>query len=178
MSKNIKKNLVIPSNVTLEREGSVVKFIGPKGEIKYQFSDIVSINIENNLIFLASNARLAKNARAILGTTRALLENFVHGVSVGFEKKLELHGVGYKAKVQSKVLEMALGHSHPIKYDVPIGIDIECVSNTEIVVRGICKQQVGQVSAEIRKKRPLEPYKGKGIRYYGERVTLKEIRKK
>ena len=112
------------------------------------------------------------------GTTRALLANMVRGVTDGFEKKLELRGVGYRAALQGQKLKLTLGFSHPVSYDVPEGISIETPSQTEVIIRGIDKQRVGQVAAEIRRFRPPEPYKGKGVRYADERVVLKEAKKK
>jgi len=117
-------------------------------------------------------------AVAIAGTTRALLNNMVVGVSEGFEKKLQLVGVGYRAKAQGAKLNMSLGFSHPVDYQVPEGVSVETPSQTEVVVKGIDKQRVGQVAAEIRQQRPPEPYKGKGVRYADERVILKEAKKK
>ena len=115
---------------------------------------------------------------AMSGTTRALLANMVRGVTDGFEKKLELRGVGYRAALQGQKLKLTLGFSHPVSYDVPEGISIETPSQTEVIIRGIDKQRVGQVAAEIRRFRPPEPYKGKGVRYADERVVLKEAKKK
>ena len=117
-------------------------------------------------------------ATAFSGTTRALLANMAHGVSEGFEKKLELVGVGYRAKAQGNTLNLTLGFSHPVVYDVPEGVSVETPSQTEVLVKGMDKQKVGQVAAEIRRYRPPEPYKGKGVRYADERVVLKEAKKK
>ncbi len=130
---------------------------------------------DGSLTFKANNN--SKSAKALSGTTRALVANIVKGVTDGFERKLEITGVGYRAQAQGKVLNLTLGFSHPVNYDIPEGITIETPSQTEIVVKGMDKQKVGQVAAEIREYRPPEPYKGKGVRYADERIVRKEAKK-
>ena len=137
----------------------------------------VELTQEDNLLKLAPRSG-SRFATAIAGTMRSILANMATGVSAGFERKLELVGVGYRAQAQGKKLNLSLGFSHPVEYEVPEGISVETPSQTEIVIKGADKQQVGQVSAEIRGFRPPEPYKGKGVRYANERVMLKEAKKK
>jgi len=136
----------------------------------------VSVSQDGNQLKTAANDD-SKSANAMAGTTRALLQNIVTGVSVGYERKLTIIGVGYRAQAQGKVLDLTLGFSHPVKFDIPEGITIETPSQTEIVIKGIDKQLIGQVAANIRAFRPPEPYKGKGIRYANENVVRKEAKK-
>ncbi len=178
MSRIARKPLNVPSGVEFKQQGNLITIKGPKGQFEYTVHKLVAVAVDGNVVLVAPKENHEKEAKAMVGTTRVLLENFVHGVHQGFEKKLELRGVGYRAKVQGKTLEMTLGHSHPIKYPIPEGITIESPSNTEVVVKGACKQQVGQIAAEIRSKRPPEPYKGKGVRYANEHISLKETKKK
>jgi len=177
MSRVAKKPVPIPSGVDVNISGQDVTVKGGKGTLQFTIHDEVEINkAENELTFAARNDKIAANALA--GTTRAVVNNMVVGVSQGFERKLELVGVGYRAQAQGKKLNLTLGFSHPVEYPVPEGITIETPSQTEIVVRGVDKQQVGQVAAEIRAYRPPEPYKGKGVRYSDEVVVRKEAKKK
>jgi large subunit ribosomal protein L6 len=142
-----------------------------------QLNSEVELKQEDNSLSVSPRSG-SRFATAVAGTTRALLANMVEGVTEGFEKKLELVGVGYRAQAQGKTLNLTLGFSHPVVFDVPEGISIETPSQTEVVVRGTDKQRVGQVAAEIRRYRPPEPYKGKGVRYSNERVVIKEAKKK
>ena len=157
--------------------GLTLTLKGAKGSLSMDLYPEVSVE-ENDSILSFSPKSGSKFALAISGTTRALVANMVHGVSQGFEKKLELVGVGYRAQAQGKKLNLTLGFSHPVVYEVPEGVTIETPSQTEILVKGIDKQSVGQVAAEIRHFRPPEPYKGKGVRYADEHVVMKEAKKK
>ena len=167
----------VPGGVTVSQTASTISAKGPKGELSMPIPDFVSYEIGDGTV-VVKRANDSKPARARHGLGRALLNNMVVGVSDGFEKKLSLVGVGYRAQSQGKTLNLALGYSHPIEYQAPEGITIEVPSQTEIVVRGSDKQKVGQAAAEIRRFRPPEPYKGKGVRYSDERVQLKEAKKK
>jgi len=176
MSRVANNPVVIPSGVEVTL-GDVIKVKGPKGELTQGAHSLVAISKEENeLKFAATNSDKAANAMA--GTMRALLNNMVTGVSQGFEKSLTLIGVGYRAQVQGKKLNLSLGFSHPVDHEIPEGITIECPSQTEVLVKGIDKQKVGQVAANIRAYRPPEPYKGKGVRYTDEYVVRKEAKKK
>ena len=177
MSRVAKNPIELPSGVEVTLSGQAVKVKGPKGEMNHTVHDLVEMKQEDKVLtFAARNEEQAANALA--GTTRAVINNMVTGVSQGFEKKLALVGVGYRAQAQGKVLNLSLGFSHPVEFQVPEGITIETPSQTEIVVRGVDKQQVGQVAANIRAYRPPEPYKGKGVRYADEQVLRKEAKKK
>ena len=177
MSRIARKPLEIPAGVEFKQNEKLVTVKGPKGELSYNIHDAVIVEVEGNVVNVAPN-KGHDLARSMLGTTRVLLGNMVTGVSQGFEKKLQLVGVGYRAKVQGKALELNLGYSHPVSYPIPEGITIETPSNTDVIVKGADKQRVGQVSAEIRELRPPESYKGKGVRYADERIVLKETKKK
>lgn len=157
--------------------GSTASLKGKKGALSLELNSEVQLEHEENRVTVKRRSH-SRFATAVAGTTRALLENMVRGVTEGFEKKLELVGVGYRAAAQGKKLNLTLGFSHPVIYDVPEGISIETPSQTEVVIRGMDKQQVGHVAAEIRSFRPPEPYKGKGVRYSDERVIIKEAKKK
>ncbi len=150
---------------------------GAKGNMSWRIHDTVEVEIDSAEIRVKPRIK-AKQAVAMAGTMRALINNMVTGVSQGFEKKLLLQGVGYRAQAQGKKLNLTLGFSHPVVYEVPEGVTIETPSQTEIVIKGADKQQIGQVAAEIRAYRPPEPYKGKGIRYADEHVVRKEAKKK
>ncbi len=177
MSRVAKKPISIPSGVQVTIDGGSVKVKGPKGELSFQLHDQVKV-VQEGEELLCSPKGEKQSTVAITGTTRAILANMVTGVSSGFERKLELRGVGYRAQAQGKSLNLTLGFSHPVDYVVPDGITVETPSQTEVVVRGIDKQQVGEVAAQIRAHRPPEPYKGKGVRYADERVVMKEAKKK
>lgn len=171
------KSIAVPSGVTVSVNGQALAVKGSKGNLEHEVHPEVEIHQDGNEVRFAPRGN-SKIALALVGTTRALVNNMISGVSNGFEKKLELVGVGYRAQAKGTVLNITLGYSHPIDYPVPAGITIETPSQTEILVKGINKQQVGQVAAEIRAFRSPEPYKGKGVRYSGERIIRKEAKKK
>ena len=177
MSRVGKKPVPVPSGVTATVDGQTVKMKGPKGQLQFVVHDDVEVKLENGQVKVKPRAE-TNRARALYGTARAQVANLVEGVTKGFEKKLEITGVGYRAAMQGKNLQLALGYSHDVVYPVPEGIAITTPKPTEIVVAGIDKQKVGQVAAEIRAFRPPEPYKGKGVRYSDERVVIKETKKK
>ncbi len=177
MSRVAKKPVELPKGVEVTLNGQELSVKGAKGVLNLSVHPKVAVSQEENALKVVTR----NNGRAdvaLAGTMRALLNNMVTGVSQGFERKLELVGVGYRAQAQGKTLNLTLGFSHPVAYAVPEGITIETPSQTEVVIRGIDKQKVGQVAAEIRAFRPPEPYKGKGVRYADERVVLKEAKKK
>ena len=177
MSRIGKKPVPVPSGVTAAVEGQLVKIKGSKGELSFNVPEDVSVALENGEISVQPRSQ-SKRARALWGTSRARVANLVTGVTNGFEKKLEINGVGYKAAVNGKVLKLSLGYSHDIDYDIPAGVAIVTPKPTEIVVTGIDKQVVGQTAAEIRDYRGPEPYKGKGVKYAGEFIFRKEGKKK
>lgn len=178
MSRIAKKPVSIPSGVDVKVDGQMISVKGSKGQMQQALSELVDVaqNDANELVVSVREDN--KQSWAMAGTTRALVNNLVTGVSEGFEKKLTLIGVGYRAQAQGKVLNLTLGFSHPVNYELPEGVTAETPSQTEIVVKGIDKQKVGQVAAEIRAFRPPEPYKGKGVRYADEHVVRKEAKKK
>ena len=171
------KPVAIPAGVSISINGQGLEVKGGKGALQHTVHTDVEIVQEEGALRFAPRVK-TQPVMALVGTTRALLGNMVKGVSDGFERKLELIGVGYRAQAQGKVLNLTLGFSHPVEFSVPEGITIETPSQTEILVKGIDKQKVGQVAAEIRAYRPPEPYKGKGVRYSDERVVRKEAKKK
>ena len=173
MSRVAKAPVELPQGVEFKQDGYVVTIKGSKGSLSLDVHAEVEIKQGDNVLNLSPRSG-SRFATAITGTTRSILANMVEGVTSGFERKLELVGVGYRAQAQGNKLNLTLGFSHPVVYDVPDGISVETPSQTEIVVRGSDKQKVGQVAAEIRRFRPPEPYKGKGVRYSDERVQLKE----
>ena len=172
MSRIGKIPVAVPNGVTCTIDGTHVHVKGPKGELDRHFSDLVTIAQEGEEIVVAPVDE-SREANAQHGLTRTLVHNMVVGVSEGFEKKLQLIGVGYRATLKGRDLELALGYSHPVKIAAGEGISFEVPDNTHISVKGISKERVGQVAADIRAKRPPEPYKGKGIRYEGEHVRRK-----
>jgi len=174
MSRVAKNPITVPSGVEVKLVDGMVRVKGPKGELSQSLHSSVELNQVDNVISMSAR----DDAWAVAGTMRALVNNMVTGVISGFEKKLTIIGVGYRAAVKGKKLDLTLGFSHPVTYPIPEGITIECPSQTEIVVKGIDKQKVGQVAAEIRHFRPPEPYKGKGVRYTDEHVARKEAKKK
>lgn len=177
MSRVAKKPIELPKGVEVDVNGRELSIKGPKGAFKYELHETVEIaKADNVLTFAPKDGDAAHFAMA--GTMRAVVNNMVKGVSEGFERKLELVGVGYRAQAQGKKLNLTLGYSHPIEYSVPEGITIETPSQTEIVVKGADRQLVGQVAAEIRSFRPPEPYKGKGVKYADEQIIRKEAKKK
>lgn len=176
MSRIANAPLAIPEGVQLQIEGSLVTAKGRQGSLSQVLPPQVSLSREGALLHTRARDG-SRRARAMAGTCRVLLQNLLTGVSVGFERRLEVMGVGYRVQVQGRVLNLQLGFSHPVNFQVPEGITVETPSQTEIVVRGADKQQVGQVAADIRSRRPPEPYKGKGVRYVDERVVRKEAKK-
>jgi large subunit ribosomal protein L6 len=177
MSRTGKKPVPPVSGVTVTLDGRAVSAKGPKGELSMTLMEIVNAKQADNGITIEP-ANDTKEARAAWGTTRALINNMVLGVSKGYEKKLAIQGVGYRAAMQGKDLKLSLGLSHEVVYETPKGITIATPTQTEVTVTGIDKQQVGQVAAEIRAFRKPEPYKGKGVRYVGEYIARKEGKKK
>jgi large subunit ribosomal protein L6 len=172
MSRIGRKPIEVPEAVTVEIAPGRVAVKGPKGELDQSFSPDMMIEQADSQVTIARPTDRGDH-RALHGLTRSLIANMVEGVTSGFEKKLEIQGVGYRAALKGKTLELALGYSHPVTVEPPEGIDFEVPQPTEIIVRGIDKQLVGQVAADIRKRRPPEPYKGKGIRYRDEHVARK-----
>jgi large subunit ribosomal protein L6 len=174
MSRVAKKPISIPKGVEINLNGRQLSMKGPKGSLQLDMHP--SVNVEKSDTEL--NVKAEADAMIMAGTTRALLNNMVVGVTKGYERKLLLVGVGYRAQAQGKKLNLTLGFSHPVEYAVPEGVKIETPSQTEILISGIDKQKVGQAAADIRSYRRPEPYKGKGVRYSDERIVLKEAKKK
>jgi large subunit ribosomal protein L6 len=172
MSRIGKQPIPVPDGVEITIEPQLVKVKGPKGELQERVSSDIGIEQQNGEILVSRPTDRGEH-RALHGLTRSLIANMVEGVTNGYEKRLEIQGVGYRAQLQGRKLVLALGYSHPVEMDAPEGIDFEVPMPTRIVVRGISKQVVGEVAANIRKQRPPEPYKGKGIRYEGEYVARK-----
>ncbi len=177
MSRIAKNPITIPKDVEINLDGQQITVKGKKGTLISRLHKKVQININSGVINVGYD-RNDKLVNALSGTTRAIINNMVQGVNIGFEKKLVLVGVGYRAQSKEKLLNLALGFSHPIEYEIPNGIVIETPTQTEIVIKGCDKQIVGQVAANIRSYRPPEPYKGKGIRYSDEVIVRKEAKKK
>jgi large subunit ribosomal protein L6 len=177
MSRVAKNPVTVPKGVDVNIGADGVSVKGPKGQLSFAMHPLVKVRQEDGILRFEASATSAM-ARALSGTMRSVVNNMVNGVSQGFEKKLTIVGVGYRAAVQGNNLNLTAGFSHPVAYTIPEGITIETPSQTEIVVKGADKQKVGQVAAEIRAYRPPEPYKGKGIRYADEHVARKEAKKK
>ena len=177
MSRIAKEPVELPKGVEFKQDGNVVTLKGAKGELSLELNSEVELSQEEGVLKLAPRSG-SRFAMAVTGTMRSLLANMAQGVTEGYERKLELVGVGYRAQAQGATLNLTLGFSHPVVYAAPEGISIETPSQTEVVIKGTDKQKVGQVAAEIRRFRPPEPYKGKGVRYANERVVLKEAKKK
>jgi large subunit ribosomal protein L6 len=177
MSRIGKRPVTIPSGVTATVEGQTVKMKGPKGQLQFVAHDDVEVKFENGVVKVAPRVE-TKRAQAMYGTARAQIANLVAGVTKGFEKKLEITGVGYRAAMQGKNLQLALGYSHDVVFPIPEGITITVPKPTEITITGNDSQRVGQVAAEIRSYRPPEPYKGKGVKYADEFIFRKEGKKK
>jgi len=177
MSRIGKKAVTVPGGVTATVNGQEVAVKGPKGELKHVLADAIMAKLDKGHIEVAMRED-TKDARAMWGMSRTMVANLVAGVTEGFTKKLDITGVGYRAAVQGSNLQLQLGYSHDVSYPIPKGIQVVCPKPTEIVVTGIDKQKVGQVAAEIRRFRPPEPYKGKGVRYSGEFIFRKEGKKK
>ena len=177
MSRIGKKPVALPSGVTAAIDGQTVKVKGPKGELSVTLVNDVTAELGPDGVTVMPR-QLDQRGRAMWGLSRSLVGNMVTGVSQGFERRLEISGVGYRAAMQGKTLHLSLGFSHDVQYAVPEGIAIATPRPTEIVITGIDKQRVGQVAAEIREYRPPEPYKGKGVKYAGEKIFRKEGKKK
>lgn len=177
MSRIGKKPVAVPNGVTVQIDGQSVKVKGAKGELSFTATDDVTVEMTDEGVKV-SPRNDSKQARSAWGMSRTMIANLMTGVEKGFEKRLEITGVGYRAALQGNVLQLALGYSHDVNYPIPQGIKIECPKPTEITVSGIDKQQVGQVAAEIREFRGPEPYKGKGIKYAGEFIFRKAGKKK
>ena len=177
MSRIGRNAVAIPSGVTANIEGQTVKVKGPKGALQVVLPEDVTVKMDNGAVKVDPRND-TKRARSMWGTSRTLVNNLVTGVTKGYEKKLEITGVGYRAALQGKNLQLSLGYSHDVVYAIPEGIAIATPKPTEIVITGIDKQKVGQVAAEIRGFRPPEPYKGKGVKYAGEYIFRKEGKKK
>ncbi|QRN41051.1 MAG: 50S ribosomal protein L6 [Neisseriaceae bacterium] len=178
MSRIAKNPISIPEGTDVKINNNEIIVKGKQGELRQKFKpDLVAVVVDNSEIKFEAKS-LSKESSAMSGTLRAIVANMVHGVSEGFQKKLQLIGVGYRAQAQGKVLNLSLGFSHPVAYQLPDGIIAETPSQTEIIISGFDKQKVGQVAAEVRGYRPPEPYKGKGIRYADEHVVIKETTKK
>jgi len=176
MSRIAKAPIAVPAGVEVTLAGQEIKVKGKNGELTRVVNDSVEVALNDNVI--TTVPRDVANAWAQAGTARALINNMIQGVNEGFEKKLQLVGVGYRAAVKGKVLDLTLGFSHPVNFEIPAGITIEAPSQTELVVKGADKQLVGQTAANIRAYREPEPYKGKGVRYADEHVRRKEAKKK
>ena len=177
MSRIGKRPVAVPSGVTATVDGQSVSAKGPKGELSVVLNDEVIVEMTDDGIKVDPRDK-SKDARSKWGLSRTLVSNIITGVNEGYKRELEIQGVGYRAQVQGNYLQLALGFSHDVVYPIPEGIKIECPKPTEVVVSGIDKQRVGQVAAEIRRYRPPEPYKGKGVRYKDEYVFRKEGKKK
>ena len=174
MSKVASKPVQLSSDIKFNVTNNIIHIEGPKGKLEFVKPDDITVVQTDNLL----NVSTKSESTAMSGTTRALISNMVTGVSKGWEKKLLLVGVGYRAKADKLKLELVVGYSHPVNFEIPEGITIETPSQTEIVISGIDKQKVGQVAADIRSVRPPEPYKGKGIKYADEQIVKKEAKKK
>ena len=177
MSRIARMPIELPASVELAIDAGAVAVRGPKGELRLRVHKAVEVVVEKGAVMCRPRSAVAGSI-ALAGTFRSLISNMIEGVCVGFERKLQLVGVGYRAQIKGKVLNLSVGFSHPVEYRCPEDISIETRSQTEIVVRGVDKQRVGQVAAEIRAFRPPEPYKGKGVRYSDEIVVRKEAKKK
>ena len=177
MSRIAKYPVALPSGTEATITAGAITVKGPLGSLSQALKGDVAIQLDNNqLTFSAADS--SRHAKAMSGTIRAIVANMVHGVSKGFERKLSLVGVGYRAQAQGDALNLSLGFSHPVVHKMPKGVKAETPSQTEILIKGIDRQQVGQVAAEVRAYRPPEPYKGKGVRYVDEVVIIKETKKK
>jgi large subunit ribosomal protein L6 len=177
MSRIGNKAVAVPTGVTANVEGQTVKVKGPKGALQLVLHDDVIVTMDKGSFKIEPRGE-SKRARSLWGTSRTLVANLINGVTKGFEEKLEINGVGYRAAVQGKSLNLQLGFSHDVNFKIPEGIAIVTPKPTEIVITGVDKQKVGQVAAEIRGYRPPEPYKGKGVKYAGEYIFRKEGKKK
>ncbi len=181
MSRIAKAPIAVPSGVEVKIEGGTFTAKGPKGEMSFVLSSGIELAHDDGMINVSltdTSGNANKHTRSMSGTTRAIISNLVTGVTTGFEKKLTIIGVGYRAQAQGNKLNLSLGFSHPVVYELPQGVTAETPTQTEIILRGADKQVVGQAAAEIRAYRPPEPYKGKGVRYADEHVVRKQAKKK
>lgn len=176
MSRVAKTPIALPSGVKVECKDNQVTVAGPLGELRFPLNEFVHVSIDSSVLSVSSAADAVNSAMA--GTARAILNNMVHGVSKGYERKLELVGVGYRAQAKGAVVSLTLGFSHPVEFQLPDGVSAVTPTQTEVILKSIDKQLLGQVAAKIRGFRPPEPYKGKGVRYSGEQVRQKEAKKK
>jgi large subunit ribosomal protein L6 len=177
MSRIAKRPVPVPKNVTADLKGQEITVKGPKGSVTMTINSEIEVAKQGETLTVTPRSG-SRFANTMSGTTSALIRNMIEGVLSGYQRKLELVGVGYRAQAQGKKLNLTLGLSHPVVYDVPEGISIETPSQTEIIVKGVDYQKVGQVAAELRRFRSPEPYKGKGVRFSGEHIVLKEAKKK
>lgn len=177
MSRIAKNPITLPQTVQAQLQAPLLTLSSAKGQLQHKIAKGVEVTLTDNVLTFAAQGR-AKSAQALAGTTRAVVNNMVQGLAQGFQIKLLLEGVGYRAQVQDRILNLTLGFSHPVHFKIPQGITIDTPTQTEVIVKGINKQQVGQVAANIRALRPPEPYKGKGVRYSQEVINLKETKKK
>lgn len=177
MSRIANMPIKIPTGVQAHVDGQQINIKGSKGSFEYKLNDLVKIELNDSILTVKPKNENVKKHWAMAGTMRAITNNMIVGVSEGFEKKLELVGVGYRAQAQGNNLNLTLGFSHPVVHEIPDGVTVETPSQTEIVLRGIDKQKIGQTAAEIRAYRPPEPYKGKGVKYHGEYIIRKEAKK-
>lgn len=176
MSRIANNPVAVPDNVEINVNGAEVRVKGGKGELTHTLHSLVQLDREDNLLKFSAKGN-SKSARSLAGTTRAIMQNMVTGVSEGFEIKLEITGTGYRAQANQRRISLSLGFSHPVELDIPDGITVETPSQTQILVKGADRQKVGQLAADIRSYRPPEPYKGKGVRYADEQVLRKEAKK-
>jgi large subunit ribosomal protein L6 len=177
MSRIGKKPVSVPAGVTASLEGQTVKAKGPKGELRFTVPELISVELKDGAVKVGPKDE-TKVARSQWGMSRTMVSNIFAGVTQGFQKRLEINGVGYKAAIAGKVVKLSLGYSHDVDYPIPEGITVVATKPTELVISGIDKQKVGQVAAEIREYRGPEPYKGKGVKYAGEFIFRKEGKKK
>lgn len=177
MSRVARRPVKLPQNVSIELNGRSLTVSGPKGTLSLEIDPEVDVKKHEETMLVSSRSR-SQYGKAIVGTMRAHIQNMVTGVTDGFERKLELVGVGYRAQAQGQKVNLTLGYSHPVEYSVPEEVTVETPTQTEVLVKGIDRQRVGQVAAELRGFRPPEPYKGKGVRYANERIVMKEAKKK
>ncbi len=173
MSRIGRKIIQVPAGVTVTNDDNLITVKGPKGELNFQFNKDLTIDIDGTEITVKRNSEI-KKVKQLHGTTRALIANMVTGVVDGYTKELEIIGVGYRAAIAGNMLTLSLGYSHPVEMEVPKGLEVEVPKNTQVIIKGIDKQLVGEFAANVRGKRPPEPYKGKGVRYKDEYVRRKE----
>jgi large subunit ribosomal protein L6 len=178
MSRVAKNPITVPKGIEVQIDGQLVTVKGKKGEAIFPYPKQVLIKLTTDKVLKFEPCNKSKRASALAGTTRAIVNNMIHGVSIGFEKRLKLVGVGYRAQVSGGILNLTLGYSHPVQFRIPDNMTIETPTQTDIIIKGINKQRIGQVAAEIRAYRKPEPYKGKGIRYVDEVIVIKETKKK